>query len=37
VDGEWLGAVAVLLEEGTGLLEEGARLVLADAKEVGEE
>jgi hypothetical protein len=37
VDEERLGAVVVLLEEGTGLLEVGAHLVLADSEEVGEE
>ncbi|MFE4330027.1 hypothetical protein ACFRQM_11335 [Streptomyces sp. NPDC056831] len=33
-DGKRLAVVAVLLEQGSGLLEEGAHLVFADTEEV---
>jgi hypothetical protein len=34
-DGQWFCVVAVLLEQGPDLLDQGAHLVLADAEEVG--
>jgi hypothetical protein len=34
-DWEWLAVVAVLLEQGSDLLDEGADLVLAEVEEVG--
>jgi hypothetical protein len=35
--GKWLAVVAVLLEQGPGVLDEGTHLVLADVEEVGDQ
>jgi hypothetical protein len=36
-DGERFAVVAVLAEQGAGLLEKGAHLVLADVEEMGDQ